>query len=89
MDLWGRVVKESRVKNKKEIHDGCFLCVNKNNTNKTFQENYHITDYRNNPKYLDRYAFANSVNTDQTLENEMSDQGLHCYTYSNLLDISR
>ena len=32
-----------------------------------------ITDYRNDPKFLDRYAWANSADPDQ----EQSDQGLH------------
>ena len=37
--------------------------------------------YRNNPKYRVRYAFANSVDPDQTPQNAASDQGLHCLPY--------
>ena len=44
--------------------------------------------YRNNPKYWDRYAFANSVDPDQMLQNATSDQGTVCHTYSNILDTS-
>ena len=46
--------------------------------------------YRNNPKYLNRQAFANSVDPDQMPQNVASDQDLHClHTYSHILDISR
>ena len=34
--------------------------------------------YRNDPKFLDRYAWANSTNPDQTAQ---SDQGLHCLQF--------
>ena len=37
--------------------------------------------YYNNPKYWDRMALANNVNPDQTLQNETSDQSLHCLSY--------
>ena len=36
---------------------------------------------RNNPKYWDRQAFANSVDPDQLPQNVASDQGLHCLPY--------
>ena len=42
--------------------------------------------YHNRPKYLDRLAFANNVDPDQTLQNVASDQRLQvCHTYSNTL----
>ena len=44
--------------------------------------------YQNNPKYWDRQAFANSVDPDQIPHNVVSDQVLHCYTYSKSLDTS-
>ena len=34
--------------------------------------------YHNNPRYWGRLVWANSVDTDQTLQNKESDQGLHC-----------
>ena len=34
--------------------------------------------YRNNPKYWDRNAWANSEDPDQTPQSAASDQGLHC-----------
>ena len=37
--------------------------------------------YRNNPKYCDKYTFANSVDPDQMMQNMASDQGLHCLAY--------
>ena len=37
--------------------------------------------YHNNPKYWDRYAFANSVDPDQMSQNAASDLGLHCVSY--------
>ena len=37
--------------------------------------------YRNNPKYWDRQAFANSIDPDQTLQNVPSDQGLQYLPY--------
>ena len=40
-------------------------------------------------KYWDRYAFANSVEPDQMLQNAASDLALHCHTHSNILDTSR
>ena len=33
--------------------------------------------YWTNPKYWDRYAFANGVHPDQRLQTAASDQGLH------------
>ena len=38
--------------------------------------------YSNNPKYLDRYAFANIVDPDQMLQNIVSDPGLHFLPYT-------
>ena len=41
--------------------------------------------YRNDPKYSDRYAWANSVDPDQTAPRgaeEQSDQSLHCLPFS-------
>ena len=40
-----------------------------------------ILIYRNNPKYWDRQAFANSVDPDQMPQNAASDQGLVCLSY--------
>ena len=39
--------------------------------------------YRNDPKFSVRYAWANSVDPDQTapLGEEQSDQGLHCLPF--------
>ena len=37
-----------------------------------------LTKLRIFPKYLDRQAWANSVDPDQMLQNAASDQGLHC-----------
>ena len=37
--------------------------------------------YRNNLKYWDRLAFANSIDPDQMPQNVASDQGLHCLLY--------
>ena len=40
--------------------------------------------YRNDPKFLDRYAWANSEDPDQTAPRgavEQSDQGLHCLPF--------
>ena len=41
--------------------------------------------YRNDPKFSDRYAWANSADPDQTaprgLLEEQSDQGLHCLPF--------
>ena len=34
--------------------------------------------YRNDPKFSDRYAWANSADPDQTAQ---SDQGLHCLPF--------
>ena len=36
--------------------------------------------YRNDPKFLDRYAWANSADQDSFLE-EQSDQGLQCLIF--------
>ena len=36
-----------------------------------------IKYYRNDPKFSDRYAWANSANPDQTAPRGQSDQGLH------------
>ena len=42
---------------------------------------YVPSDYRNDPKFSDRYACANSADADQT------DQGLHCLPFRlHLLD---
>ena len=42
--------------------------------------------YRNDPKFSDRYAWANSADPDQLLE-EQSDQGRHCLPFGlHLLD---
>ena len=40
--------------------------------------------YPNNPKYWDRQAFANSVDSDQKLQNMVSDQGLHCLPFRHI-----
>ena len=41
----------------------------------------HLIDYRNGSKFLDSYACANSLNEEQ------SDQGLHCLSFPlHLLD---
>ena len=37
--------------------------------------------YRNDPKFSDRYAWANSADPDQTAPKELSDQGLHCLPF--------
>ena len=37
--------------------------------------------YRNNPKYWNLQAFANSVDPDQMPQNAASDLGLHCLPY--------
>ena len=37
--------------------------------------------YRNDPKFSDRYAWANSADPDQTALEEQSDQGLHCLPF--------
>ena len=37
--------------------------------------------YRNDPKFLDRYAWANTADPDQTAPGEQSDQGLHCLPF--------
>ena len=37
--------------------------------------------YRNDPKFSDRYALANSADPDQTAPQEQSDQGLHCLPF--------
>ena len=37
--------------------------------------------YRNNPKFSDRQVWANSVDLDQTVRQEQSDQGLHCLPF--------
>ena len=34
--------------------------------------------YRNNPKFLDRWAWENSVDPDQMPQKVASDQGPHC-----------
>ena len=44
-----------------------------------------LFDYHNNPKYRDRKAIDNSVVRDQ---NVVSNQNLHCHTYSNIFDTS-
>ena len=36
------------------------------------------SDYRIDPKYWDRHAWANSADPDQTPRPAASDQGLHC-----------
>ena len=38
-------------------------------------------EYHNNPKYWNRQAFANSIDPDQTLQNAVPDQSLHCLPY--------
>ena len=41
-------------------------------------------EYRNDPKFSDRYAWANSADPDQTAPRgaeEQSDQGLHCLPF--------
>ena len=40
--------------------------------------------YHNIPKYLDRYAYTNSVDPDQMPQNAASDQGLPCLPYIQL-----
>ena len=42
---------------------------------------YLLFYYRNNPKYWDRQAFANSVDPDKTMQSAASEQGLHCLPY--------
>ena len=37
--------------------------------------------YHNNPKFSDRQVWANSVDLDQTVRQEQSDQGLHCLPF--------
>ena len=37
-------------------------------------------------KYLDRQAWANSVDPDEMPQNVASHQSLHCNTYSSILD---
>ena len=37
--------------------------------------------YRNDPKFSDRYAWANSADPDETAPLEQSDQGLHCLPF--------
>ena len=37
--------------------------------------------YCNNPKFSDRYAWANSADLDQTAPSKQSDQGLHCLPF--------
>ena len=42
---------------------------------------------RNDPKFSDRQAWANSADSDQTAPKEQSDQGLHCLQFPlHLLD---
>ena len=54
------------------------------------KKNIYLDTYRNNPKYWDRQAFANSVDPDQIWQNTASDQGYTiCHTYSNVLEASR
>ena len=43
---------------------------------KTSTEDFY---YRNDPKFSDRYVWANSADPDQT--EEQSDQGLHCLPF--------
>ena len=38
-----------------------------------------LRNTRNNPKYLDRQAFANGIDTDQTPQNTTSDHALDCF----------
>ena len=41
-----------------------------------------MTSYHNDPKFSDRYAWANSADPDQTApRGEQSDQGLHCLPF--------
>ena len=48
------------------------------------------SDYRNNPKYWDRQAWANGRDPDYTLQNTASDQGLNSLSLILLfLDIYR
>ena len=42
--------------------------------------NAHKKMYRNDPKFLDRYAWANSADPDLSAP-EQSDQGLHCLPF--------
>ena len=39
---------------------------------------YKFFQYRNNPKYWDRQAWANNVDLDQMRQNAAFDQSLHC-----------
>ena len=51
--------------------------------------NYLLAEYHNDPKFSDRYAWANSADSDQTTPRgqsdqgleEQSDQGLHCLPF--------
>ena len=46
-----------------------------------------MVNYRNNPKYWDRQAYANSVDPDQTPQNAASDRVCTvCHSSSNILD---
>ena len=42
---------------------------------------YSAFDYRNDPKFSDRYAWANIADQGQTASREQSDQGLHCLPF--------
>ena len=44
---------------------------------------FHIPKYRNNPKYWQRHSWSweNSLDLDQTPQNPVSDQGLHCLPF--------
>ena len=40
-----------------------------------------FTIYSNDPKFSDRYAWANCADPDQTTPKDQSDQGLHCLPF--------
>ena len=57
--------------------------TNKSNIN----DEHEATQQVHDPKFLDRQAWANSVDPDQTAPKEQSDQGLHCLQFTlHLLD---
>ena len=45
---------------------------------------YKLKGYRNEPKFSNGYAMANSADPDQTALEEQSDQGLHCLPLHHL-----
>ena len=44
--------------------------------------------YCNNPKYWDRQAWAIGIDPEQMPQNVASGQGLHCHSFSTILDTS-